>query len=964
MRESTLGLLRLFLVVATVIIHAGTSIGQGGPATAPEGGSTGNDATNRERVTKEYRRVNDILLEKEINLLFDGEAKLVDYRNKELVLKRGQSYALHVGWANLESQDGGKVFPYDSLRANARIALAKRFQAAANRLEGEKLATYSLLADLGGWPVTNLHSLKHDFELLARMLMASTNVDSIDMNRLGDFEVLKPSWFADLQTYLDSDIKLIGNRSACLREGLSISLKRNELNEGRLKVGHCGADALSVALTMENVEHKVIKGVYEKTYLDYRDTLKRFTCTDCMLGSSLDSLKYYLDIYQRVAKGLRDCDCEEAYTFSPCSPYFDTAYVLVDTIYSAAIETRIKEQLPRINSALVEWMFVTLWMHEDDPRLNPLPYTDDKFLITKSFDKDKAGPFDKYIDSLLRDMRDSDQLNPTRANLSFYDSLLNLKGEGSAVYAFKAYNDSLRRENATAKAKFAANDSLILHKVDFAIADKPGTIPTIATWKRDAYGSFRQLPKRFPNMVLGNRPAFLIAPNLARGSNIRLQAKRVADTKQTESPTISGISRVITAVSGFAGPLAGLVASAVGELSSKSEGERKLNIYVPQEQFSTEEGRQSLVANPVLKIVSCESLLQNNGFNVEVSDAANINYYLSDPEGIELQIKSDIGYIYPYLNHLSEQGEQGCPAAVNSIHSISCASLTPVARELLIREISRYACEMLKENHRLTADQIKSRIRWPVNSAFYAKVDSVAEEFNKQFATLKTLYQKWGDSDTWVLPPQKLGPSTRPIAPPKYTTGALILPTSDTAGIYQVKVYEENANRKKLDSVRLNYASAPGHVLSVSGGVAYTTGDDLQRFEVIETDNGGLSFEEDDNQVRAFAAVHIHPFRMIDLYDRFLIFDGLPLRDQLSRFSIFLGTSFPKPLYNIHTGVAIDWLPGIKTVFGHHWYRQTKFEILNNTIADESSRYQSAGFFFGLTLDPVAIASITGLIKN
>jgi hypothetical protein len=931
----------------------------------------------------------------QIQLKFDTEGRLQDLHPQDLILKQGDEERLCISVNNGDMNAIGK---------QGTDEIAKRFKNAAEKLSTTNTSSYpTALARLGGVDSSWIDSLRNDYRLLEKYFTGYYG--GRDSTYLDSLTIFKESHIRSLHDSTKPNLRLMAEASACLPAGLRGTVtncteerSRGLLGEGasktsfearleqllrdlhllaplspeeRIKTGPCSNESFSVKLIQDNVDRAFIRGMYERLYDTYGPEIKAFDCKNCRLAPNLEALASLYRNYRSVATGLRDCDCDQHPSLSACSPYLDTVFYLTQAVYPDSIIPGLIDALPAVDPQLVEWMFATMWMHgKEDYALNPLPFTDKGYLPTKPHDKEKARRFDAYIDSLLIDMEDNDRLSPGRLNVALFDSLQQLKGTGSKLYDNRKHNDSLLRDNRLNRDKFFAGARNTLHQVDFAVVKKPGALPTVALWNTEE-GKFRRLVKPFPEAVVSKRPAFVIANNIKSEHSVELGKVKSTDISETSSSTIGGIAKILPLIAGVAEPLILVRSVTSGLFSTKENAVGKKTVIVAGGSASSQGGKLSIhtVKDSIsdtasIDTIDCKTFLYS--FDVNDLPDTTLLAYIRPPGAGRITVTPDIDTIVDLLGRLSS--DQVGTLWLETGKSV-CTRLTPVARDLLRLTITRVACD---EGRRYATNNLRfdpnalPELKGVIRADFYRQLDTLSQTFNEQYRTLGRLVDQWGDAGRWVLPPDPESFPQEPAAPPppRYKTRVLPLPSSTTAKEHTFSVYERDGERKIVDSLALKYKSVAGNVLTISGGFTQTFdgNNDIRRYEVTEAD-GKLTTEVDDDHFRPFVAVHLHPFRMINVYDRFLFWDGLPLRDQLSRVSIFLGASFPKPLYNLHTGIGIDWLPGIKTVFGYHWYRETKYEIVNNTIAGQRSRYRGAGLSIGLTLDPVAIASITELFE-
>ena len=267
--------------------------------------------------------------------------------------------------------------------------------------------------------------------------------------------------------------------------------------------------------------------------------------------------------------------------------------------------------------------------------------------------------------------------------------------------------------------------------------------------------------------------------------------------------------------------------------------------------------------------------------------------------------------------------------------------------ELLFSNNTRSSYSVITELVSLsnqTVASIKSR-----NKDLRRKLDRAL-----QIWQLKDAFQAFSDYPL----PNALTPTSDKT--PAYRTELLPLKRVDKPSMRTASV--TLAGPKGTDTVAVNqrFASAPGHRLTAGLGVA-SINNSFRR--VTATSDGALSVSEDDQRIRIVSGLFVHPWKMYNIEDRIIFHPGMPLRDQLSRFSFFAGVSFPDPLMNPHLGVALDVVPGVQLMVGKHYFRQNYYEVVNNQIVNSNARYESSGAYFSLTLTPAAALSLLGIFN-
>lgn len=140
------------------------------------------------------------------------------------------------------------------------------------------------------------------------------------------------------------------------------------------------------------------------------------------------------------------------------------------------------------------------------------------------------------------------------------------------------------------------------------------------------------------------------------------------------------------------------------------------------------------------------------------------------------------------------------------------------------------------------------------------------------------------------------------------------------------------------------------HYFDISAGIAFTT----SGYTIGQKGSNGLPERVPGEQFKVIAGLHIYPFGIFKL-------DNAIPGPFKQRSSLFLGISIPKALDNYYVGYSYDWVPGIKTIIGVHFYKETRFKVFNNQITDQASGLKAAGLFTSVNIEPSTFIKALGL---
>jgi hypothetical protein len=209
------------------------------------------------------------------------------------------------------------------------------------------------------------------------------------------------------------------------------------------------------------------------------------------------------------------------------------------------------------------------------------------------------------------------------------------------------------------------------------------------------------------------------------------------------------------------------------------------------------------------------------------------------------------------------------------------------------------------------------------------------------------------------MPPIKLAEKRSEI--PQYSTvieyGTTVLQSVSKAKEIIVSVKESDINAKASDTAKAvaSFKTKIGKLqyFILSAGISFTAAP----YNVSRIGNNSLPDNSSGERFRLLAGLHVYPFGLFNLDNRF----AHGLRHRLSAFA---GLSVPKPLENYHAGISYDLVPGIKLIGGYHLYKQTKFTVLNNQVADKIAAPKGAGFFLAINFTSEIAVNLINIFKR
>nr|WP_276901901.1 hypothetical protein [Pedobacter kyonggii] len=193
---------------------------------------------------------------------------------------------------------------------------------------------------------------------------------------------------------------------------------------------------------------------------------------------------------------------------------------------------------------------------------------------------------------------------------------------------------------------------------------------------------------------------------------------------------------------------------------------------------------------------------------------------------------------------------------------------------------------------------------------------------------------------------------------------------TDTTAMYYSKIFvpempaapqklsytltEATIGSTKLKEVaRSDFKLVKTQRFDLSVGIGYTFSD----YNITSNTSSDLPTTELGDKFQFQAGLHLYFInRLNKLNDKLL-------KNTDERFSLYVGLSLKKALENYYTGISYDIVPGVKLIAGAHFYKNNRFKIINNAVAEKASGISYAGLFTSFNLEPVTIGKAIGLFK-
>ncbi len=132
-----------------------------------------------------------------------------------------------------------------------------------------------------------------------------------------------------------------------------------------------------------------------------------------------------------------------------------------------------------------------------------------------------------------------------------------------------------------------------------------------------------------------------------------------------------------------------------------------------------------------------------------------------------------------------------------------------------------------------------------------------------------------------------------------------------------------------------------------SAGVGFTWEDYTNNY--LENTAKVSEVKNANDRFHGIAGLHWYPCKIYKAESSFFLFNGWTTFTQ--RFSLFAGIDIIRPRFNYYPGISIDLVPGLKLINGVQLCRNTKYEIVNNTVVNQTSALKPAGWFTSINVD-------------
>jgi hypothetical protein len=615
-----------------------------------------------------------------------------------------------------------------------------------------------------------------------------------------------------------------------------------------------------------------------------------------------------------------------------------SAYICEDATF-ARYQQFLKEDRQFAQSQLSallksDWMKYLVWMNEGELRLNPFNFTDEEKLPYKSgYNIDKASARDAYINDAISQMLKAKELNPQKTSIALFDSLQAQQQKGRDKFSYKAENELMKIANEK-KAKSFLSANTMISKTTFKLIDNTYS----KKYLLQVYQAQDTLLLRSANILDRN-----FSNDLALQTTVYNLAGEQTYKVKITNKSHSGESKIITDLKQIGGLGAELTPLALQALPNIVNFTSKTSVpYAAINQIKNipftyaaevaKDGKENFIDLTVTMHLK------------EVRGRLYILTYQNSKKIGEIDLFESVDQ-WLYLN-----GLRGCTDLKNRFYlSIKEAFSDFKSNSFSLTDINVQANKIQAK--------LKKSIEDEINKLSNRKTTIVAREIERMIAEQSQLAQLL-KSDDLLLPPDALELTDNQAAP-NFRNEFFGIPQEDGAKERNLSIALYNAKGKVTDSITEKFATSSKSWVTGSLGIAYVV-NSFRRSDATVANNE-VNTVADEQQTRLIAGLHFYPWKILLSDNRFI--GQLKWQEIPQRLGFFVGFSFPKAFSNPHFGVSADLWPGIKLTGGLHLYRYTGYEIRNNQIIDQQTRYRSSGAFLSLNIEPVTFTKLIGIFK-
>jgi hypothetical protein len=188
-------------------------------------------------------------------------------------------------------------------------------------------------------------------------------------------------------------------------------------------------------------------------------------------------------------------------------------------------------------------------------------------------------------------------------------------------------------------------------------------------------------------------------------------------------------------------------------------------------------------------------------------------------------------------------------------------------------------------------------------------------------------------------------------SPPAYYT-KIHTPTFDAPKTLTYVITTTPASGKDpVEVVKKSTKLVKSHRLDFSVGLAYT----FCEYDIVNQSGKNMPTVDVGDRFNFIAGIHVYFKKLNKIDDDWWKMSG--------RWSLYAGLSITNVFDNFYTGISYDPTPGIRVIAGGHFYKDYRFKIINDQIAEKATGIKLAGPFLSLSMEPVTILKAIGLFN-
>lgn len=724
-----------------------------------------------------------------------------------------------------------------------------------------------------------------------------------------------------------------------------------------------GPSTAQIALTTKIED---TKGISFESMVRIRDMEKNFITAyynkfrnDNTLNSMLNTINsesYYSSSLRYRYKGIKDTLQLVYNSLNPKMAYVCDENILALYNKMVIANTEMKgSQIFRVIQS--DWMKYFVWMNEGEIRINPFNFTDENLLpFKKAYISAKATERDIYIQSAINLMIKSGDLNAQKTSVKLFDSLQNEQGKGTEKFGFKIDNELLKAENAK-RAKNFLEANIPISKTTFRLVE-PDRVDNYLLQVYHADNAQIVRDGKFFKGSYSNEMNFeAMVYNLKNDQSFKIKATTAPHSG--ESRVINGLKKV----GGLGTELSPLMIASAGILGKLTPAPMKDANAVRNFDYITK-AKEKIQSDLKMIEDSGPAKEWNKGpVNVAEKKRPEHKIYLK----IEEKTKGRL-FIVTYKgvlsinewdlmkeadNWLLANGIQDCANLKNKLYG----KIYTAFKDFKTKEFDHShlndvlpAVKAIQGNINVLINQVAKTWEYRRTATVYNNLTNMIADHDQLALILK--------DDDISLPPDELA-LVNSSEDPHYRNEFFNLTDEDSPKTRTIAASLMNAKGVVTDSLTDKFVTSSPDWVTGSLGIAYVF-NGFRRSDAIVTGNV-LTNVADEEQIRLIAGLHFYPWPILLSDDRFIT--QMKWKEIPHRLGFFLGFSFPKAFSNPHIGASVDLWAGIKLTGGVHFYRYTGYQILNDQIVDQHTRYRYSGAFMSLNIEPVTFAKLIGIFK-